>query len=324
MRRRTLLQQLPALLAAPALAQAPADAKLLVVLSPYARPATGEGDGVLLDELARRGWRPGHNLRVEARYAEHRPDRLDAMARELAALQPTAALAVTESAVRALMRHTTRVPMIVGFAADPVAGGLASTLRRPGGQVSGLTLQIEDLRPKTYELARQVVPAARRLATLFDRRHMLFEEQDADVRRLTLQLGFERVPLPVHEASGIEAALRSLTPAREHVLEVSPGSLMFAHHRSTATLARTLRLPAFSQLPQFAKAGGLFSYGPDGEAMWRRAVQMADQVLRGQPVGDIPFEQPTRIVFTLNRSTAESIGLALPRELMLRADEVIG
>jgi putative ABC transport system substrate-binding protein len=108
---------------------------------------------------------------------------------------------------------------------------------------------------------------------------------------------------------------------REHVLLVNIDELMFAKCASTATLARTLRLP---QHQAYVQAGGLFSYGPDLKAMWLRALQMADQARRGQPVGEIPFEQPTRIILTLHRSTADTIGLAFAREMLLRADEVIG
>ena len=170
MKRRNLLCQLPAWLAAPALAQSPGGAKLLVVLTSLARASLGEIETLTRQELARRGWREGDNLRLKFRYADNRPQRLDALARELVALQPAAALTVDHVALRALMRHTTQVPMVVGFVGDPVALGLAASLRRPGGQVTGLSQQFEDIRPKTYELARQVAPSARRLGGLFDRR----------------------------------------------------------------------------------------------------------------------------------------------------------
>ena len=191
MQRRKLLQQLPAWLTAPAVAQAPADAKLLVVLTSVSKASLGEVETLTRQELAGRGWHEGDNLRLEFRYAD-------------------------------------------------------ASLRRPGGQVTiGLTQQFEYIRPKTYELARQVAPSA-------------------------------------------------------------------------------LRLPSGSQHQAHAQAGGLCSYGLDLRAMWHRAVQMADQVLRGHPVGEIPFEQPTRIILPLTRSTAAAIGLAFPREMLLRADEVIG
>jgi putative ABC transport system substrate-binding protein len=237
------------------------------------------------------------------------------------------ALTVDHVALRALMRHTTQVPMVVGFVGDPVALGLAASLRRPGGQVTGLSQQFEDIRPKTYELARQVAPSARRLGGLFDRRvvpEAQFDAAMAGPRRMAQQVGLEYVPLPVRDAGEIETALRSLPPVREHVLLVNIRELMFANFVSTAALARTLRLPSGSQHQAYVQAGGLFSYGPDLKAMWLRAVQMADQVLRGQPVGEIPFEQPTRITLTLNRTTADAMGLALPQGLLLRADEVIG
>ena len=109
------------------------------------------------------------------------------------------------------------------------------------------------------------------------------------------------------------------------MLGLNGDELMYANFATTAALARTLRLPSFSQHQMYARVfGGLFSYGPDMDAMWQRAVGMAAEVLRGQPVGEMPFEQPTRIGLTLNRTTADAIGLVLPRDLLLRADEVIG
>lgn len=327
MKRRHLLYQLPACLAAPGLVGAQAGPKLLVVLTPFAKVYAPEGETLTRQELARLGWREGDNLRLEFRYGDHSPERLDALARELVALQPAAAMALDEASVRALMRHTTQLPMVVGFVGDPVARGLAASLRKPGGQVTGLSQQFDDIRPKSYELARLVAPSARRLAGLFWRQMIPEGQLDAAMagpRRMAQQVGLEYLPLPVRDAGEIEAALRSLTPAREHVLGVSIDTLMFTNFASTAALARTLRLSSFSQHQSYVQAGGLFSYGPDYKAMWQRAVQMADQVLRGQPVGEIPFEQPTRIILTLNRATASSIGLAIPREVLLRADELIG
>jgi putative tryptophan/tyrosine transport system substrate-binding protein len=140
-----------------------------VVLTSFAKANLPDGETPTHQELARLGWRLGDNLRLEFRYADNRPERLDELARELAALQPTAAMTVDYAAVRALMRHTSRVPIVIGFVADPVASGLAASLRRPGSQVTGMSQQFEDIRPKTYELARQVAPSARRLAGLFDR-----------------------------------------------------------------------------------------------------------------------------------------------------------
>jgi putative tryptophan/tyrosine transport system substrate-binding protein len=327
MKRRKLLQQLPAWLAAPALAQTPAHPKLLVVLTSFAKANFPEGESQMRQELARLGWRVGDNLRLAFRYADNRPERLDELARELVALQPAAALTIDVLSARALMRHSTRLPIVVGFAGDPVASGLAASLRRPGGQVTGLTLQYEDIRPKTYELARQVAPSARRLGGLFDHRIVPEGQLDAamaGLRRIAQQVSLEYLPLPVRDAGEIEAALRSLTPVREHVLLVNTDELMFANYGSTAALARALRLPSGAQHQVYVQAGGLFSYGPDLAAMWQRAVQMTDQVLRGQPVGEIAFEQPTRITLTLNRHTAKSIGLTFAQELLLRADEVIG
>jgi len=311
----------------PSFALARTGPKLLVVLTAFSRADLGDFETQTRQELARLGWRVGDNLRLEFRYADSQPERLEALARELVALQPTAALILDLPSVRALMRHSTRLPIVVGFTPDPVAAGLAASLGRPGGQVTGMTNLFEHIRPKTYELARQVAPSARRLAGLFDRRIIpegQFDAAMAGARRMAQQVGLEYLPLPVRDAGEIEAALRALTPVREHVLLVGPDNLMFVNYASIASLARTLRLPSGSQHQAYVQAGGLFAYGADLTAIWLRTMQKADQVLRGQPVGEIPFEQPSRITLTLNRQTASIIGLTFPRELLLRADEVIG
>jgi putative tryptophan/tyrosine transport system substrate-binding protein len=326
MKRRTLLCQAPAWLMAPTIAQAQSGPKLLVVLTAFARnPFLADGETLTRQELTRLGWRVGDNLRLEFRYGDNRPERLDALAREVVAMQPSAVLAYEELVLHPLLRHTKTVPMVCSSMFDPVATGLAASLRRPGGQVTGTTMLYTELRPKTYELARQVAPKARRLAGMFGGRLIPEGQLDAAMagpRRAAQQLGFEFLPLPMRDAGEIEAAVRSLTPVSEHVLLLNTD--MYPNFATIAALARTLRLPSGAQHLQYVQQGGLFSYGYDPVAIGLRSVQMVDQVLRGQPVGEIPIEQPTRIAPTLNQATAKSIGLTFPREMLVRADEVIG
>lgn len=149
MQRRNLLCQLPAWLAAPGFARAQSGPRLLVVLTTFAKANVPAVEPLALQELARLGWRVGDNLRVEFRYADNQPERLDALAREPVALQPTAALATEDSSVRALLRHTKQLPIVVAFTPDPVANGLAASLGRPGGQVTGVTNLFVDIRPRT-------------------------------------------------------------------------------------------------------------------------------------------------------------------------------
>jgi putative tryptophan/tyrosine transport system substrate-binding protein len=243
------------------------------------------------------------------------------------ALQPSVVLAHEEMVLHPLLRHTKTVPVVCSTMGDPVAAGLAASLRRPGGQVTGTTMLYAELRPKTYELARQVAPSARRLAGMFDRRifpEAQFDAAMAGLRRMAQQVGLEYLPLPIRDVGEIEAALRSLTPVREHMLLLNGDLLTYPNFGTIAALARTLRLPSGAQHRLYVQEGGLFSYGYDPMVIGLRSVQMVDQVLRGQPVGEIPIEQPTRIALTLNQTTASSIGWTFPREMLARADEVIG
>jgi putative tryptophan/tyrosine transport system substrate-binding protein len=328
MKRRNLLCHAPAWLLAPTIAQAQSGPKLLVYLTAFARnPWLEEAEALTRQELTRLGWRVGDNLRLEFRYGDNRPERLDALAREVVALQPSVVLALEENVLHPVLRHTKTVPVVCSTMFDPVAAGLAASLRRPGGQVTGTTMLYTDIRPKTYELARQAAPSARRLAGMFWGRLIPEGQLDAAMagpRRMAQQLGMEYLPLPMRDGGEIEAALRSLTPVREHVLLLNTDMLLYPNFGTIAALARTLRLPSGAQHQQYVHEGGLFSYGYDPKAIHLRSVQMGDQVLRGQPVGEIPIEQPTRITLTLNQATAKSIGLTFPREMLARADEMIG
>jgi putative tryptophan/tyrosine transport system substrate-binding protein len=329
MKRRNLLCRAPVWLLAPTLAQAQSGPRLLVLVTAFARlPSFAEGETLTRQELTRLGWRVGDNLRLEFRYGDNRPERLDALAREVVAMQPSVVLAWEDIVLDPLLRHTKTIPVVcANMNGDPVAAGLAASLRRPGGQVTGTTMLFTEIRPKTYELARQVAPSARRLAGMFDRRiipEAQFDAAMAGLSRIAQQVGLEYLPLPVRDVGEIEAALRSLTPVREHVLLLNADMVTYPNFGTIAALARTLRLPSGAQHKLYVQEGGLFSYGYDPVAIGLRSVQMVDQVLRGQPVGEIPIEQPTRIALTLNQATANSIGLTFPRVMLLRADEMIG
>lgn len=327
MKRRTLLQS--SALALPSLARsqaAPPGAGPVTVgmVFDFNFLATYEKD--IRDELARLGWREGANLRLELRTVDARHERLDATVRELLALRPAVLIASTDDVASAIKRQNDRVPIVIMFGANPVAAGLATSLQRPGGNVTGLVLMYDDIRPKLYQLARQVAPKARRFGAMFFYAGPANPVMDAALergRQLARQVNAEFVPLQVRDVSQIEAHVASLAPASDHVLLVNMDTGLYPEYARIAALARAAKLPSASMHQAYAPAGGLLSYGPHLNGFGRRAIQLADKVLRGTRVVDIPIEQPTLIHLTLNKRTAREIGLTFPQELLVRTDEVI-
>lgn len=226
MKRRTVLQS--GALALPSLAMAQGTAPSLApvtvgVLWPIPIPAGDLKD--IRDEFARLGWREGANLRIEVRTADGQPERVEALARELLALNPTLVLVPAEASALAIKRHNSRMAIVLVLGLNPIERGLANSLQRPGGSVTGLVVMYDDIRPKLFQLTRQLVPKARRFVGLyFGGRGLLTAMAEAHLergRQFARQVGAEYVPLPVRDYSEIEAAVGSLAPAQDHVLMVN-------------------------------------------------------------------------------------------------------
>lgn len=326
MRRRSLFAAgctlaLPSL----ALAQTGRGLPTLGLLADYPVPAAELQ--AIRDDLARLGWRDGANLRLVHRVGDARGgEPLDAAVVDLLASRPDVVVVIHDMLARAVLRRDERVPIVIVFGRDPVGAGLAASLQRPGGSVTGLVQMFEDIRPKIFETARQLAPMARRFAGLFHAPRPItgLEAPLQRGRQLARQLGAEYLPVPVREAGEIETLVAALQPASDHVLLVNLDSLLGPNFQRIAAAARAARLPSGSQGLRYAREGGLMSYGIDTDAFRQRALAVADKVLRGTPPGDIPIEQPALIRLVLNQGTARAIGLTIPQPLLLRADEVIG
>jgi putative ABC transport system substrate-binding protein len=289
-------------------------------------PLPTQESKALRDELARLGWREGANLRLEVRETDTRGERLDAAVSEVLASRPSVLIVSHEGLVGAIRRRNERLPIVMVLARDPVGAGLAASLQRPGGSVTGLVTMQDDIRPKVFELTRQLVPKARRFGAMFFYAGPPNPGLDAVLergRQLARQVDAEYLPLQVRDASEIEGLVATLRPAADHVLLVNFDPGLGPQYPRIAALARAAKLPSASQSLGYARLGGLMGYGPDLANHLRRAAQLADKVLRGTPPGDIAIEQPTFVKLVLNQRTAREIGLAIPQAVLLRADEVI-
>jgi putative ABC transport system substrate-binding protein len=290
------------------------------VLSPGA-PSTGIaafGPGI-----RRLGWVPGQNLIIEQRYARGDLARLPALAAELVALKVDVIL-VSSTAIPAVRAATRTIPTVMTFAVDdPVEEGWVTSLARPGGNLTGVTLHAPELTGKRLELLKVVLPGMRRVAVLaWPRPGGLGQVRAAEIAARSLRL--EPHVVEVQEPSQYEGALDALKREGAAALLVLSSSVFFAERRRIADLAIKHRLPLVAPFREMAEAGGLMAYGPNIVELWGQRVPVyVDRILKGAKPGDLPIEQPTKYELVINLKTAKTLGLTIPQSLLLRADQVI-
>jgi ABC-type uncharacterized transport system substrate-binding protein len=267
------------------------------------------------------GWVEGRTLAIEYRWSEGRPERYAEIAAEFVRLKVDVILTVG-SAVPIVKQATTTIPIVFAVAIDPVGSGLVASLANPGGNVTGLSLQADELAGKRVELLREVLPQLRRLAVMFnaDNTQPVLEmgETQAEARRL----GLEIIPLAIRRAEDIAPALQDLKTKADAVY-LAIDQLIVANRPRILALAAGERLPTISGERDFVKAGALMSYGPNFLELFRHSADYVDRILHGTKPGDIPVEQPTKFELVVNLTTAKTLGLSVPKPFLLRVDEVI-
>jgi putative tryptophan/tyrosine transport system substrate-binding protein len=226
------------------------------------------------------------------------------------------------SAVPTVRQVTSTIPIVFAVAIDPVGSGLVASLAKPGGNVTGLSLQAANLAGKRIELLREVVPRLRSLAIIFNvgNAQPVLEMHETEAAARTL--GIEVVPLEIRRIEDFSLAFRQLK-GRADSLYVAIDQLMVANIMRILTLALGVRLPTIFSTRDFVRGGGFMSYGPSYTERFRRAADYVDKILRGAKPGDIPVEQPTKFELVVNMITAQALGLDVPSTLLARADEVI-
>ena len=226
-------------------------------------------------------------------------------------------------AVLAAKQATSVIPIVFAVAGDPVGTGLVASLARPGGNVTGLSIQQTDLAGKRLELLREVVPGLRRLAIMANVGNPVAVLEMGEVQAAARTLGLEVATLEIRRARGYRARLRGAQgPRRTHFMSVAD-ALVITNRVRINTLALGARLPTMHGFREYVEAGGLMSYGPNFPDLFRRAADYVDKILRGAKPGDIPVEQPTKFDLVMNLTTAKALGLEVPPTLLARADEVI-
>jgi ABC-type uncharacterized transport system substrate-binding protein len=267
------------------------------------------------------GWVESRTVGIEYRWSEGRPERYAEIAAEFVRLKVDVILTVG-SAVPIVKQATTTIPIVFAVAIDPVGSGLVASLAKPGGNVTGLSIQANELAGKRVELLREVVPQLRRLAILFnaDNTQPVLEmgETQAEARRL----GLEIIPLAIRRAEDIASAFLDLKTKADAVY-VAVDQLIVANRPRILALAVGERLPTIFSERDFVKAGALMSYGPNYSELFRHSADFVDKILRGTKPADIPVEQPTKFELVINLTTAKALGLKIPPSVLARADDVI-
>ena len=265
------------------------------------------------------GWIENRTIAIEYRWSEGRTERYAEIAAEFVQLNVDVIVTVG-SAVPTVRQATSTIVFAVGI--DPVGTGLVASLAKPGGNVTGLSLQAANLAGKRIELLREVVPLLHRLAIIFNAGNtqpvLEMEETQAAARALGLAV----TPLEIRNASDIAPAFDAVK-GQTDALYVAIDQLMVANLPRILTLALGARLPTIFSTRDFVHAGGFMSYGPNYTDLFRRSADYVDKILHGAKPGDIPVEQPTRFALVVNLTTAKALGLTIPDQFVLRADEVI-
>jgi ABC-type uncharacterized transport system substrate-binding protein len=275
-----------------------------------------------VQRLRELGWIEGRTVAIEYRWGEGRNERYAEIAEEFVRLKVDVIVTYGTPPSKAAKQATAVIPIVFAAAADPVGSGLVSSLARPGGNITGLSLQQSDIVGKKLELLREVVTGLRRLALLGNVGNASSVLEVGEVRAAAGTLGIEIVPVDIKRAEDIAPAFDAFGGSAE-ALYVSTDPLIFTNISRINTLAVGARLPTIYNGKEYIESGGLMSYGPNYPHLFRRAADFVDKILRGAKPGDFPVEQPTKFDFAINLTTAKAIGLTIPPSLLARADEVI-
>jgi putative ABC transport system substrate-binding protein len=269
----------------------------------------------------RTGWIEGRNLAIEYRWAEGQSERYAEIAAELVRLKVD--VIITQGgAVAALKRVTSAVPIVFTVAADPLGSGFVTNLARPGGNVTGLSLQFTDLAGKRLQLLREAVPGLGQLAIIADGGYSASVLEMAEVEAAARTLGLAVTKLEIRRADDFAPAFDRFK-GRAGAIYVVAAPLMTTHQIRINTLAVGAQLPTMHGIRDYVVTGGLMSYGASFPDLFRRAAGYVDKILRGAKPGDLPVEQPTKFDLVINQNTAKALGLKLPEQFLLRVDEVI-
>ena len=267
------------------------------------------------------GWIEGRNLTIDIRWAEGRHDRVAGLLAEFVQAKVDVIVVSGATAIRAAQKATSAIPVVFVVLADPVAPGFVASLGRPGGNMTGVASQFEELITKQLQLLKEALPRLTRVALLLppDIAPAVVAAAETSAR----SLGLSTRRLNVAAAGELESVFLVAKQAGVEAIQVLPSPWFFTQRARLVELAARFRLPAFYEFGAYVQDGGLMSYGPNIVAMHGRAASYVDRILKGAKPADMPIELTAHFELFINLKTAAALGLTLPQSLMHRADKVI-
>lgn len=297
---------------------------LIGVLNPGSTDTPGAAG--FYEGLRELGYTEGSNIAIERRYGDWNTDRFQQLAADLVRLKVDVIVVISTSPARAAKQATSTIPIVVGGMADPVGDELIVSLSRPGGNLTGTTFLGPELIGKRFGLLKDAISGLSRVAALwhpaaYGKRTIegMLRETETAAQSLGLQLQL----VPALGPGDLDGAFIAMTRERADAVILLPSPMLYGEHKRIVELAAKSRLPAMYAAREFVEDGGLMSYGASLPDLFRLSATYVGKILKGANPADLPVEQPTKLEFVFNLKTAKELGLVIPREILLLADEVI-
>jgi putative tryptophan/tyrosine transport system substrate-binding protein len=293
----------------------------LGILQPGAPPEP------LVDALQQRlnelGYSEGHNIAYEYRWAEGKPQRLTELAKELVDLKVDVITAFSTPAAIAAQKATQTIPIVFAGVGDPVGSGLVSSLSRPGGNITGISILATELSGKRLELLKEIVPSASPVAMFWNDSNPGMVLRAHEARNAADKMSLNLQSIGVHDLISFDTAFATINNGGFNALLVLIDPFTREHRQQIVDFAAQRRLPAIYESREFVDAGGLISYGPSLPALQRRAADYVSMIFKGSNPADLPVEQPTKFEMVINMKAAKALGLAISQSVVMRADDLL-
>ena len=324
MRRRDFIAggSAAVVLSAPARAEQSTKRPTIGFLGAASPELAGPWVAAFVKRLGELGWTEGRNVAIEYHWAEARTERYSEIATELANRKVDVIVTWASAPVLAAKRATTTIPLVFAAQMDPVGAGVVASLARPGGNVTGMSIQQTDTAGKRIELLREALPRLARLAVMANSSAPGAMIEMREVATTARTLGLEVIPIEVSQAGEVFSSIESIRD-RADALYVATDPLIFSNRIAINEMAQRQRTPTIYGSREYVDAGALMSYGPNWIDLFRHAAEQVDKILRGTKPADIPVQQPTKFDLVVNLRTAKALGLEIPPSLLARADDVI-
>ena len=323
--RRRLLAALGGAAVWPAAGRAQHASKIwrICYLSAVSRESSSRSYAALQQGMRNLGYVEGKDFVLEWRSVEGKYEQFSEIMAELVRLKVDVIVTGVTAALPALQRASSTIPIVMAYSTDPVGNGIVASLAHPGGNITGLAGSSDDSSPKQLELLTAVIPSVSRIGLLGNPDTETYSSVLKRAQEAAQKVSLSIVPMEARNRQEIENAFAVFAKERISAIMVASDAILFGQRERVAELALNNRLPTMFSLREYAEAGGLMSYGENIADFFRRSAFYVDKIFKGAKPGELPIEQPTRFNLVINRKTADALGVAIPPQLYIFADEVI-